>query len=214
MKRGFTLIELLVVIAIIAILAAILFPVFARAREKARQTSCLSNLKQLGLGVMMYCQDYDELLPVSYNPGVPNLGTGFNRCRYWFGVIQPYVKNEQIYICPSKSTSTAFSYGWNYDVLGYGSSSYCQACPLARLEHPSETLMMVDANNYTVYHPARYSYQWFDPPTGNDLFNYNYGGVRHNEGSNIAFCDGHAKWMKGSQWLVAGVELWETPWWW
>ena len=71
MRRGFTLIELLVVIAIIAILAAILFPVFARAREKARQSSCLSNVKQLALGTMMYCQDYDERLPASYTIGAP-----------------------------------------------------------------------------------------------------------------------------------------------
>jgi len=216
MRRGFTLIELLVVIAIIAILAAILFPVFARAREKARQTSCLSNVKQLALSVMMYLQDYDELLPCSYNPHNPPRPAGADVLtdgRYWFGVIAPYVKNLQIFICPSAPTSW-IGYGWNYDVLGYGSSSYCMPCPIARLQRPAETLMFVDAGNYVVYHPTRYGYQWFDPPTGNDLFNYNYQGVRHNEGSNIAFCDGHAKWMRGSEWLVAGYGLWEQPWWW
>ncbi len=206
-RRGFTLIELLVVIAIIAILAAILFPVFARAREKARQTSCLSNVKQLGLGVMMYAQDYDEVLPVSHNPEVPSDANN------WYEVIMPYVKNQQIFTCPSASNQW-LGYGWNYDVLGYGSSSYCQECPLARLERPADILMIVDAGNYIVYHPNRYGNQWYDPPTDNTLFNYNYQGVRHNGGSNIAFCDGHAKWMQAQAWLTGGEQLWGDPWWW
>src|SRR6056297_3095 len=100
---GFTLIELLVVIAIIAILAAILFPVFARAREKARQTSCLSNVKQLGLGVMMYAADYDERLPARSIGGVG-----------WYGLLQPYIKNWQVIICPSGTGNYDWiSYGWN-----------------------------------------------------------------------------------------------------
>ena len=95
-KSGFTLIELLVVIAIIAILAAILFPVFAQARETARKTSCLSNLKQLGLSVMMYVQDYDETYPrTSYLDG-----DGVHDYT-WTSVVQPYVKNVQIFVCPS-----------------------------------------------------------------------------------------------------------------
>ncbi|MBM3498472.1 MAG: DUF1559 domain-containing protein [Armatimonadetes bacterium] len=93
-SQGFTLIELLVVIAIIAILAAILFPVFARAREKARQTSCLSNVKQLGLGVMMYCQDYDETYP-GYYPPWPATVPSPQGCSWWEG-IYPYVKNYQL----------------------------------------------------------------------------------------------------------------------
>lgn len=102
-SRGFTLIELLVVIAIIAILAAILFPVFAQAREKARQVSCLSNEKEVCLSVLMYVQDYDETYPQSetVDPNQPfpagyNLWTGLN-------VTQPYIKNKQVLLCPDDS---------------------------------------------------------------------------------------------------------------
>src|SRR5450432_3278318 len=94
-KSGFTLIELLVVIAIIAILAAILFPVFAQAREKARAISCLSNEKQLGLGIIQYQQDYDE-----HNPGGVN---GYGGGAGWAGQILPYVKSLAVFRCPNDS---------------------------------------------------------------------------------------------------------------
>src|SRR6266700_7444721 len=90
--RGFTLIELLVVIAIIAILAAILFPVFAQAREKARQTTCVSNTRQMALAVLQYLQDYDETFPRDSNDGQKT---------FWMDYVQPYVKNTAIWICPS-----------------------------------------------------------------------------------------------------------------
>ncbi|BCM92029.1 hypothetical protein IAD21_03908 [Abditibacteriota bacterium] len=97
--RGFTLIELLVVIAIIAILAAILFPVFARARENARRASCQSNLKQIGLGLIQYAQDYDETLPAWYS-GPSNISNSTTSYK-WNDAIYPYVKSEQIFTCPS-----------------------------------------------------------------------------------------------------------------
>jgi prepilin-type N-terminal cleavage/methylation domain-containing protein/prepilin-type processing-associated H-X9-DG protein len=107
-RHGFTLIELLVVIAIIAILAAILFPVFAQAREKARQASCLSNMKQLSLGIAMYAQDFDEALPYNYAYEGTITGGGCAQrapavLRWWQDFVRPYVKNEQVYICPSGS---------------------------------------------------------------------------------------------------------------
>jgi prepilin-type N-terminal cleavage/methylation domain-containing protein/prepilin-type processing-associated H-X9-DG protein len=105
-RRGFTLIELLVVIAIIAILAAILFPVFARARENARRASCQSNLKQIGLGLVQYSQDYDEtLIAPHYGPAGDRASSSSNATTTykWMDALQPYVKNEQIFNCPSQS---------------------------------------------------------------------------------------------------------------
>src|SRR6187402_1482213 len=101
--KGFTLIELLVVIAIIAILAAILFPVFAKVREKARQTSCLSNQKQIGLGIMQYNQDNDEDYPLLRvnDPVATYGGNGFETDFWWSQAIYPYVKSERVYVCPS-----------------------------------------------------------------------------------------------------------------
>jgi prepilin-type N-terminal cleavage/methylation domain-containing protein/prepilin-type processing-associated H-X9-DG protein len=103
-KKGFTLIELLVVIAIIAILAAILFPVFARARENARRASCQSNLKQIGLGLMQYTQDYDERYPRFGED--PNLSAG-RTTPNWTQTIQPYIKSTQLFRCPSNTSNTS-----------------------------------------------------------------------------------------------------------
>jgi len=122
---AFTLIELLVVIAIIAILAAILFPVFARARENARRASCESNLKQIGLGIIMYTQDYDERMPASSannsigNGIVPPGDHSYNIVHY----LDPYVKSTQIFVCPSATDGSAISYGYNYLYLASGGNS-------------------------------------------------------------------------------------------
>src|SRR5258708_3751554 len=118
-RRGFTLIELLVVIAIIAILAAILFPVFAQARESARKISCLSNCKQMGLAAMMYIQDYDEMYPCT-SWDTPAIGTSDNDTRnpnyrsamQWLWRIMPYQKNRQLFVCPSDpNPKSGFAYG-------------------------------------------------------------------------------------------------------
>ena len=214
MKRGFTLIELLVVIAIIAILAAILFPVFARAREKARQTSCLSNLKQLGLGLMMYAQDYDERFP-TYWWGEGNTGIA-NSCTWWGG-IYPYVKNIQIFACPSSNNTgnntwgvwinanppfanAAINYGFN-ELMGNQNG-----LKMATLQAPAETVVLADCQSSWIggYWSASFPQRaWLlrvafaaginncgcPPPAVPD------GTSIHNGGANIAFADGHSKWF-------------------
>lgn len=131
--RGFTLIELLVVIAIIAILAAILFPVFAKAREAARKTTCISNLKQMGTAVMMYVQDYDETYPIANQEAdrIPNqqphsfMGSG-GRFPHLVDVVAPYTKNEAMFRCPSKNQPVVRdATGW---VISGGGGSYGYRC--------------------------------------------------------------------------------------
>jgi prepilin-type N-terminal cleavage/methylation domain-containing protein/prepilin-type processing-associated H-X9-DG protein len=169
--HAFTLIELLVVIAIIAILAAILFPVFAQAREKARQTSCVSNLKQLSLGMLMYAQDYDETLPQwqwdhQYSAGSLNKNNGTT---LWWNAIYPYVKNVQVFACPSqrytyditqdghwgwftkpKTEAQLASFGINpvflHAKIGYGANepiTYSYPA-LASLSKPADALLLAD----------------------------------------------------------------------
>jgi len=195
MRRGFTLIELLVVIAIIAFLAAILFPVFAKAREKARQSSCLSNVKQMCVAVLSYAQDYDEGLPTSYNPFVPTT------CDQWYETLQPYMKSTQIHRCPSVSANWATSYGWNCDYLGYGSSSSCTYIFMTEVAKPSETMVLADcgAGSQTLYRPGR----------GDAAINAeNKKANRHNDGANLGLLDGHAKWYAWANWCTTD-ELWD-----
>jgi len=188
--RGFTLIELLVVIAIIAILAAILFPVFAKAREKARQTSCLSNAKQISLGIMMYMADYDQRTPQARFGDVVIAGTSEHVT--WKRVIFPYVKNWNCYECPSKpghwgtacatslwpSQGTGLAVGsglaYNYHISG-------QAEGVIVL--PAETVMIADIDSgcHQFVNQLSWLPAWFS--------------LRHNNGGNWGFCDGHAKWM-------------------
>jgi prepilin-type N-terminal cleavage/methylation domain-containing protein/prepilin-type processing-associated H-X9-DG protein len=160
-QRGFTLIELLVVIAIIAILAAILMPVFAQARAKARQASCMSGLKQFTLAIIMYTQDYDERLPAMFrNMGFafrPNAGfnqrTGWHtNGLYWHEQIYPYMKNEDILLCAEAGSAAlnpfCLPYGYNFWWLGSdfaGAPSYPGNASLASIEYPAETVAVADS---------------------------------------------------------------------
>lgn len=201
-RKGFTLIELLVVIAIIAILAAILFPVFAKAREKARQTACLSNMKQIGTALEMYKQDFDQTYcgsAVYYAPGgIQNL--------HWYQIlIQPYTKNKQMLLCPS-------GYQYNHDwcspddwddsngmKFSYGYSDWVGNCAESAINQPANTIVLFEGNM------EAWDWSQVDP-------SYNNGqaiwmSYRHNDGFNAVMCDGHAKWYKAgsttqSMWTI------------
>jgi prepilin-type N-terminal cleavage/methylation domain-containing protein/prepilin-type processing-associated H-X9-DG protein len=205
MRRGFTLIELLVVIAIIAILAAILFPVFAKAREKARQNSCLSNIRQIGTGLMCYAQDNDEMLCARYwaYPAVAAVWQSWTDC------LVPYVKGTQILYCPSVSSvgSGNCPYGYQNANLNWRA--------LAEIKRPAECVMVCDvgkswdgtkASKYFDQHvnsPADFAAPLTQPTdevnglplAGDNSYQQRPSGI-HNGGCNITFCDGHAKWMK------------------
>ena len=212
MKRGFTLIELLVVIAIIAILAAILFPVFAKAREKARQTSCLNNVKQLTLGALMYNQDYDErfvdgtAIP-NYTPTPPDN----NRC-WWRFKIQPYVKNWQCFNCPSGE-----SRDWSLiTTQGQGSYGYDEGLggvSLGSLNTPTNRLLVSDARHWSIAscYPGNVAYPTagggYSPCGASQQANWTDVHTRHNGGSNVGFADGHAKWLAASTVIGQGTAL-------
>ncbi|MFO8082031.1 MAG: DUF1559 domain-containing protein [Armatimonadota bacterium] len=201
MKRhGFTLIELLVVIAIIAILAAILFPVFARAREKARQTSCLSNVKQMGLAVMMYVQDYDEMYPnLQLALETPFTYRGFSHGQMlWYMAIEPYHNNVQVFNCPSTAATWRGQYtgdtryGYNAEVGRYASGT-SSAVGLADIRLPAETLILADSD----WTHSEADYGWSNSWMVRRVPHVSrFIPARHNGGANIAFCDGHAKWSQ------------------
>lgn len=220
--KGFTLIELLVVIAIIAILASILFPVFARARENARRSSCMSNLKQIGLGVMQYLQDYDEKYPQNtWNPQVAaDAGTpgatfhsdgSQSHVRTWMDDIFPYVKSVQIFVCPSAvyQTTTAInapSYGYS-DALGGRNRYYYDGSGLtyspasaASVQRVSEIIMTMDYNwVYSIY-AEPYLYRIY--ATGDA---YKSMTRPHLDGTNVGYADGHVKWVNAKKWAEIGT---------
>lgn len=269
LRKGFTLIELLVVIAIIAILAAILFPVFAQARDKARSASCLSNLKQVATASLMYVQDYDEtIMPARTQADFKSAnGAACNRgFSPWVVLIQPYTKNWTMMRCPSQpedpfdiwGTNASSipecnwalwpSYGinWNYLQKTTGDNAGCVEngwCPgglpnisIAQIKSPAATVFCTDTkavgtstgwfSSFVVDSPAcNQDYRnnaWYCGTysnhgwgTGNTVGETNNfaggkgGGTglfhaRHNGGGNVAFCDGHTKWMTPGA-LAAGT---------
>jgi prepilin-type N-terminal cleavage/methylation domain-containing protein/prepilin-type processing-associated H-X9-DG protein len=204
--KGFTLIELLVVIAIIAILASILFPVFARARENARRTSCLSNTKQLGLGILQYSQDYDEKLPASYDAGTDFI---------WPTMIMPYIKSTQLFFCPSDSENVPtsainaanISYGYNWYYVTSTPRYSSGGVSLAAIQSVSETILLADSqeklntgasnpNAYIIGSPSLADPNYLVP-------------ARHLEGANVCFVDGHSKWFRVPGTITQNDTLWD-----
>ncbi|MEO7714797.1 MAG: DUF1559 domain-containing protein [Capsulimonas sp.] len=226
--QGFTLIELLVVIAIIAILAAILFPVFAKAREKARQTACLSNMKQLGLGFAQYTQDYDEIFPCGMYQAA---GAGNNGGQGWAGQIYPYVKSKQVFTCPDDSTpvdrnlqQTAMSYAMN-QLLDSTYGNTPSTTSLAKLNAPANIVCLFEVNNAKINYfqvdnipdmqsPTQIGYNGYYAGGNSDGTKVYYATGNmgapftnsdftkkpyHTDGANWMAADSHVKWLRGER---------------
>ncbi|NUQ00715.1 MAG: DUF1559 domain-containing protein [Armatimonadetes bacterium] len=193
-RRGFTLIELLVVIAIIAILAAILFPVFAKAREKARQSSCSSNLKQIGLAHQQYISDYDEKFVKDPNCWSSDLWATTGHNYYWYDLLVPYVKNQQIWLCPSDSDhdsvtcgGTVQNYKTDYTMNQWLQWTANSGVALATIGEPAGCVINTEFdNNYCRLYNDPALTKAAMPPA-----------ARHNDGFNSNYVDGHVKWHKG-----------------
>ncbi|MES2464028.1 MAG: DUF1559 domain-containing protein [Armatimonadota bacterium] len=207
-NQAFTLIELLVVIAIIAILAAILFPVFAQARAKARQTACLSNLKQIGTSLMIYAQDYDDTLPGNHNKNAEatGLALGFmdpGSVRNWAKSLMPYVKNFDVWNCPQaepRQLASAPEYNYSNAVGAGNTNLYLNGIvadqPLSVIPAPADIIFLHETSVLTrtcqvrprlTATTATNTYTEANTPTYDFI---------HSAGANLLFCDGHAKWQK------------------
>jgi prepilin-type N-terminal cleavage/methylation domain-containing protein/prepilin-type processing-associated H-X9-DG protein len=240
-NRAFTLIEILVVIAIIAILAAILFPVFARARENARRASCQSNLKQIALGIMQYTQDYDEGYPPSIwvgsplsasprqtDPAMPGFkfyteadGSGSYLYHHvsWMDIIEPYLKSTQIYNCPSAQDATYGSYGYSGCINSMRSTQYATASyptvnalnvpmSLAQIQRPSEIFILTEWNYaYSNLAGPNWEGVWSQPSSS-----HHTALAPHMDGTNIAFADGHVKWLGNNDAAITNVSYTNRAW--
>lgn len=201
-QNGFTLIELLVVIAIIAILASILFPVFAKAREKARQSTCLSNMKQLGLGIMSYASDYDGSICYWALIGTkPADNKGFT----WDDQIMPYIKNQQILVCPSNPYNNETNdLSQTGSKRGYALPRYVAGQAQDAPPNPAATLLLLEKGAYL---PGTWSDAAAEFPTqaGKGQVFPTDCAYRHNGGNNFLYLDGHAKWN------APGTGPWTNP---
>ena len=221
LQPGFTLIELLVVIAVIAILVAILFPVFSRARENGRRASCLSNLHQLNLAFIQYTQDYDEMLAgATDGPG----GVGRSGGWIYFGAfganntpraydasrgsVAPYIKNVQVFVCPSDSQGrdSGNSYAYNSCLVTRTPGGFNPGRSLAAFANPASWMLLGEEASWS---KDETNVNTLTDSTDDGYFNVDYGNVlstRHLEGSNLAFLDGHCKGLRPSQVFANGYQ--------
>jgi len=237
-RRAFTLIELLVVVAIIAILAAILFPVFAQAREKARAAACLSNLKQIGLGIAQYAQDFDESRPI-----VTTYDSSWTHLDSWDVVISPYTSvrarsgaDPQIFRCPDDTLERVYSgttprsyainaaYDWSGgpgvadDIPVPGFNKFIVMAPLADLPEPANTIDVVEyINPYNMFGDsdgtevrAPRQPDWGAPWFAAQMDAQNKPAPLHSGGYNYLFADSHVKWLRPERTVGPGGSL-ENP---
>lgn len=210
--KGFTLIELLVVISIIAILAAILLPSLSTAREKAKQSACANNLRQMMMGIMMYASDYDgSIIPGSeMGSGSPNsiifAGISGGGQTWWGDLLYPYVNNSKsIYLCPSFPNAKKCAYGWNYGNFGWNYLSppvggYGWGTKLGKVECPQDSILIGDAvySGGVDISENQTEVVYLGPDSnGPSCSGLTY---RHSGGANYAFLDGHVKWLD-TNWL-------------
>lgn len=208
---GFTLIEMLVVIAIIAVIAALLFPVFAQAREKGRQSACLSNTHQLSLAVYAYCQDSDERLPPAAQRGSNNIIV------LWPDMIAPYVHNDKVRLCPSDAKAAKNSYGVNELAFRDETDPDNLDVPLnilASFKAPTQTIMLGDigtGNDLKTDRPDAYKMMPPDQPLQDPADARP--SARHQGFANLAFMDGHSKSMRLEQFYSGQTpqDKWFTP---
>ena len=212
-RRGFTLIELLVVIAIIAILAAILFPVFAQAREKARQASCLSNTKQIGTATLMYVQDYDEQMPLS-----AYLDAGTRTGYHVIDLIFPYAKNADVFKCPSAPTALDFNVLLELAELLLNASGYHLAENVKFISY-APNLGLFSIANFNVAQTRYVSMASAPFPAEQPMFYDGYLSTslvlpvegRHSEMLNAIYLDGHAKSFKPNKALRDDANWYDPP---
>jgi len=209
-KFGFTLIELLVVIAIIAILAAILFPVFASAKEAAKKTACASNARQLSLGVLLYANDQEDALPPTAYAKDEGVTT-------WIELLQPYVKNDRVRVCPSDDGAATVSYGLSEAIFADRTDDPDEQSPItnaSQIDRSAEIVMLAETGVDDDFKTPRLNCFKLTPPS-EDLNDEDDArpSARHSQHANVGFMDGHERALPLSAFYTGQtpVDLWFNP---